>query len=265
LKAAVTAAELGHRVTLLERAAELGGQFRHLRIMPGRAEWFTLITDLEAAASRLGIDVRLGVEATPEIIASLSPDKVIVATGARFDHSGYSSVLPFQSAGIRGASDETVLDPISALQDDAGVGRRVVVMDDVGDYIPLGVATFLAERGHEVELVTPRPYVGAKLYAANEAPTVIARAMRAGVRVSTSSYLSEVAAGSVTIQSVYGGDARVAEVDSVVLSMMRLQNDDLSRALETAALEVQTIGDCLSPGDVDEAVYAGEKAARLIA
>jgi 2,4-dienoyl-CoA reductase-like NADH-dependent reductase (Old Yellow Enzyme family) len=265
LKAAVTAAELGHRVTLLERAAELGGQFRHLRIMPGRGEWFTLITDLEAAASRLGIDVRLGVEATPEIITSLSPDNVIVATGARFDHSGYSSVLPFQSAGIRGASDETVLDPISALQDDADVGRRVVVMDDVGDYIPLGVATFLAERGHEVELVTPRPYVGAKLYAANEAPTVIARAMRAGVRVSTSSYLSEVAAGFVTIQSVYGGNARVAEADSVVLSMMRLQNDDLSRALETVALEVQTIGDCMSPGDVDEAVYAGEKAARLIA
>jgi len=265
LKAAVVAAQRGHRVTLLEQQTELGGQFRHLRILPGRAEWFTLITDLAAAAERLGVDVRLGVRATPAIIAALAPDDVIVATGARFDHSGYSSLLPFQSSGIAGASDDTVFDPISVLENYDQIGKRVVLMEDGGDYMPLGIATLLAERGHEVELVTPRTHIGAKLYGANEAPTVIARTMRSGVRVTTSSYISRVSAGGAVIHSVYGGDPREAPVDTVVLSLMRQQDDELARELADAGIKASVIGDCMSPGDVDEAVYAGEKAARAVA
>jgi 2,4-dienoyl-CoA reductase-like NADH-dependent reductase (Old Yellow Enzyme family)/thioredoxin reductase len=264
LKAAVIAAERGHRVTLLERQGELGGQFRHMRVLPGRAQWATLTDDLTAAAYRLGVDVRLGVDATPELISDLKPDQVIVATGARFDHSGYSSLLPFQLSGIGGASDNTVLDPISVLENPALVGKRVVVMEDRGDYTALGIATLLAERGHQVELVTPRSHIGANLYASVEAPWVVSRAVQAGVRVTASSYLSEVSPGSVTINSVYGGESRKAEVDSVVVALMRQQNDELTGALAQTGIPTQAIGDCDAPGDVDEAVFAAEKAARLI-
>jgi hypothetical protein len=189
---------------------------------------------------------------------------VIVATGARFDHSGYSPLLTFQDAGIRGASDATVIDPLTVLEDYPQVGKRVVVMTDSGDYTPLGIATLLAERDHEVELVTPRSHIGDKLYAPSEAPWLIPRAVQAGVRVTASSYLSEIAPGAVTINSVYGGEGRRAEVDTVVLSLMRLQNDELSRALADSGIPTQAIGDCMSTGEVDDAVYAGEKAARLI-
>lgn len=265
LKAAVVAAQLGHKVTLFERETELGGQFRYLRTLPGRAEWFTLITDLAAAADRLGVQLRLGAHASLEMISDLQADEVIVATGARFDHSGYSSLLPFQPAGIPGASDATVLDPIEVLKNPGRVGKRVLLMEDSGDYISLGIATYLAELGHEAEIVTPRTHIGAKLYGANEAPSVIARAMRAGVRVTASSYISEIFVGSVAVQSVYGGEPRVARADTVVLCLMRLQNNDLARELGTNGIKARVIGDCMSPGDVDEAVYAGEKAARLIA
>jgi 2,4-dienoyl-CoA reductase-like NADH-dependent reductase (Old Yellow Enzyme family) len=264
LKAAVVAAERGHRVTLLEREGELGGQFRHMRTLPGREEWFTLISDLARAAERLDVDVRLGVDASAKDILELTPDRVLVATGAHFDRSGYSSLIPFQTSGIPGASAGTVMDPLSVLEDAQLVGRRVVIMEDSGDYIAIGIATLLAERGHQIELVTPRTHIGTKLYAANEGPWVIARAIRAGVQIAASSYLSDVSPGFATVRSIYGGEGRKVPADSVVLSLMRKQNRALVEELAGSSVPVQAIGDCSSPGDVDEAVYAGEKAAREI-
>src|SRR6185312_2008446 len=64
LKAAETLARRGHRVTLLERDQRLGGQVNLILATPGRQEFGWLSRDLERQARRLGVDIRLGVEAT---------------------------------------------------------------------------------------------------------------------------------------------------------------------------------------------------------
>lgn len=81
LSAAVTAAQRGHKVTLFERTAHLGGQFRFAMRIPGKSDFADSLRYFEAQLSELGVSVRLDTEATREMVAQF--DDVIVATGVR--------------------------------------------------------------------------------------------------------------------------------------------------------------------------------------
>ena len=82
MKAAVTLARRGHSVTLLERDEALGGQVNLILRTPGRDEFGWITRDLEVQLRKTGVDVRLGTEATADLVTGLEPDGVIVATGA---------------------------------------------------------------------------------------------------------------------------------------------------------------------------------------
>src|SRR5262249_885552 len=68
MKAAETVARRGHDVTLVERDERLGGQVNLILLTPGRDEFGWIVRDLEAQLRRLGVDVRLDHQATPETV-----------------------------------------------------------------------------------------------------------------------------------------------------------------------------------------------------
>src|SRR5690606_4133877 len=70
----------GHDVTLIEGSGQLGGTLRFASLAYEPNE--KLLHWLKGQIERSGIDVRLNTRATPESIAMLSPDQVVVATGA---------------------------------------------------------------------------------------------------------------------------------------------------------------------------------------
>ncbi|MGR3541004.1 MAG: oxidoreductase [Hasllibacter sp.] len=79
LMAAITAAERGHRVTLFEREAEIGGQLNMAKVIPGKEEFVGFVDWFERMTQALPIDLRLGAEATADDLDGF--DEVIVATG----------------------------------------------------------------------------------------------------------------------------------------------------------------------------------------
>ena len=81
LSAAVTAASRGHDLTLFERTAHLGGQFRFAMRIPGKSDFADSLRYFEAQLREYGVTVRSGTEATREMVAQF--DEVIVATGVR--------------------------------------------------------------------------------------------------------------------------------------------------------------------------------------
>ena len=82
MRAAVELAADGHTVTLFESSDELGGQLRWARRVPGRESVGLLVDDLERDLAAGGVEVRLGVIATPDLVAETHPDGVVIATGA---------------------------------------------------------------------------------------------------------------------------------------------------------------------------------------
>ncbi|TKD26039.1 NADPH-dependent 2,4-dienoyl-CoA reductase [Rhodobacter capsulatus] len=76
---AIAAAERGHAVKLFEKDAEIGGQLRLARTIPGKEEFVGLTDWFATMLARAGVSLRLNTEAS---VASLGGfDEVVIATG----------------------------------------------------------------------------------------------------------------------------------------------------------------------------------------
>ena len=256
MKFAETAATRGHEVVLVERDMELGGQIRYAARLPYRAAWARLVDDLAASLERLGVEVRLGVPATAADARSHAAELTVVATGSVWDETGFA-VRRVGVAGIPRATDTHVIGPIAALAAPQACGERVVIVDDNGDHLPLGLAEGLATTGHSVTVVTAHPTVGHRLGTDStvDFAWVYPRMLSAGVRVVGFSYLEEVERDHVTLSNVWTGAQDRIGADTVILCMMRHTDDALYHELAQDGAAVVRIGDCVAPREVDDALF----------
>ena len=268
MKTAAVAGSRGHRVTLLEREERLGGHLNLLMALPTRKEWGTAIDNLARAMEVAGVEVRLGEEATPEIVEREKPDAVVVATGSRWDCDGRSQFRPGQ-ARLAGTEQENVVDVGTAtgraLADAGALGQRLVILEETGFYLPLGLAEILAKGGVEVEIVTPRALVGEDVMRTLDLSFVMPRLEEAGVVCTTQTNVDKIEGDRVHVRSVWGGQPRAIEgVDTVVISMLRSPNDALYRALEGRVAELHRVGDVLAPRRPVQSMYEGEELGRAL-
>jgi 2,4-dienoyl-CoA reductase (NADPH2) len=79
LSAATSYAERGYAVTLFEKDAQIGGQFRLARQIPGKEEFAETMRYYARRLEVLGATVRVGIAATVDMLDGF--DEVVVATG----------------------------------------------------------------------------------------------------------------------------------------------------------------------------------------
>lgn len=83
LMAARTAAIRGHQVSLYESQESLGGQFRSAAYPIGKGELSTLTSSYRANLEALNVPVHLNTEVNEELIQTVCPDAIVLATGAK--------------------------------------------------------------------------------------------------------------------------------------------------------------------------------------
>ena len=253
LEAARMAATRGHRVVLFEKAPELGGQVLLAARAPARAEYAGIVRFLVAQIGKLGVHVRLAVEATPPAVLAERPDVVIVATGS------HPHVPP-----LPGCDGKHVVTDRDVLSGEAKVGANVVVVDDVHTQEALSTAELLVEQGKRVEVISPLFYVGQDIGVTSIAP-LYARLHTRGVVLTPGTELRAVEGSTVIVTNVYSGaERRIEAVDTVVLAAGSRSTDSLYRALKGQVAALYAVGDCVAPRGVHQAILDATRVARAI-
>ena len=123
-----------------------------------------MIDHLDVSSRSSGSTSGSGSDLAAAEIMALEPDHVIVATGSAPTERDRSATWPRASWTRRAWTPTTCCRSGTCSSTAAAVGRRVLIVDDgEGGWKGVGLALQLDEDGHEVEFVTPLPYVGAKL------------------------------------------------------------------------------------------------------
>jgi 2,4-dienoyl-CoA reductase (NADPH2) len=253
LKAATVAARRGHRVTLLEKEPRLGGQVVWAVRVASRAEFGDIIRNLLHEIEELGIDVRTGVYATPEMVLAEKPDAVVVATGS----------VPDRHA-IPGADGAAVADVTDILSGEIKPGKRVLVVDRLGFHEATSVAEYLGEQGCEVEVITPTLYVGQDLGVTLDLENWYRQARRLGIKCTPNHSPLSIEGKTVTALHNYSGQmVNFDQADTVVLAVHRKADSGLYESLR-GQVELHRIGDCVAPRRAHAAIIEGEKAGRAL-
>jgi len=243
MEAARVAALRGHDVTLYEKDNQLGGQVNTLVKAPGRDEFGQATRYLTTQMDKLGVKVKLGVEATVDTVKQENPDTVIVATGS----------TPY-IAPLQGSDQDNVVTPSQVLNDEVSVGERVVIFDNTGFQEATTVADFLADRGKKVEIVTPYHFVGIWV-GYTHWPVIWPRLLKKGVVFTVNTALKNISGRSATVANVYTQEERSIDVDTVVMVTGYLPNNGLHQSLLGQVGELYVVGDSNAPRRAMDAIH----------
>ena len=262
MKAAEILARRGHEVVLVERDDRLGGQLNLIVETPGRESFRWITRDIATHMRKNGVEIRLGTEATPELVDQLDPDGTVIATGALPSRTGFSIVAPFVTH-LPGVDGEGVVTSWDAIAGTREIGDRVVVLDDEGTRATAGVCEVLLDRGKEVELVTRWNALFPGTSLTLDQAILYKRLFEKGLSYRLHSWGRGINGRKLTIYNLFSGsEDTLAGVDTVVLATAPIANDSLYFALKQVGREVHRIGDCVAPRKLDHAIYEGYVAGR---
>jgi pyruvate/2-oxoglutarate dehydrogenase complex dihydrolipoamide dehydrogenase (E3) component len=185
-------------------------------------------------------------------------DHVIVATGSLPPDGAFQRALP-QFDDIPGGG--TVLSAEAVMAREVRPGKRVIVLDDGGNWKGCGTAWRLAEDGHEVTIVTPDALVGKELQRmAVDMPLRRALA-RLGVRFLTESAVVHWDGKQAKVASLLDGREQKLKADALVYAATSIADDSLLRDLEKHGIAFTAIGDCTASRQAAFAIHDGRKVA----
>lgn len=160
LEAARVAAERGHNVTVLEAAADPGGQLRLAAQSKRRRDLMGVIDWRMAQCAARDVVFHFNTWAEAADITALDPDIVIVATG------GFPNTELFET----GKENELLTTSWDILSGDIAPGQTMLIYDESGDHPGLQAAEVAAEAGSRVEVMTPDRMVAPDVQGMNLTP-----------------------------------------------------------------------------------------------
>ncbi|MDR1728265.1 MAG: FAD-dependent oxidoreductase [Acidobacteriota bacterium] len=278
MEAARVSAQRGHRVTLLEKSAKLGGMLPLAAMVKGShpEDVMEIVAWFERQLRKLGVEVALGMEVKPDLdaVKALKPDAVFLATGGKAavpDIPGVNRSNVVSGAELhrrlkffsRFFSPET-LRSLSRFY--MPVGKRVVIVG--GSLQGCELAEFLLKRGREVTIVEKADHLGEGLtLAMHEQIFRWFEKKKVPLLPGVLDYAEVNAQGLVVITGkagAEGGDEgvkRTLAADTVIPALPLEPDTSLLEGLRAFVPEVHALGDCLKPGLIVDAVGSATLAA----
>ncbi len=250
---AITAAKRGHEVILCEKSDKLGGILRCEGKVPFKAHLEEYLDYQARLVNKLGIDVRLNTEVTPEYALSLEPDAIVCAVGAEV------SMPPIP--GIKGSN---VMDVVTAYENPEKTADDVVILG--GGLSGTELSIFLTKHfGRKCTIIEMAPEIsngGNFVHGIALDREILA----GGISVQTGTRCIEIKEDGIWGEKADGERVFYKGGTVVVALGMRARNA-VTASLASCAPEFYTVGDCNTPRNIplttDEAQRVGVDIGRL--
>lgn len=243
-KAALTAAQRGHEVILLEKQDHIGGAIHYVAMEYFKVEVKAYLEYLKTQIAKSDIDLRLRVEATPELVRELNPDAVIVAVGA----------LPAKPP-IPGIDSPNVMGFYEAIEKEDRIGQNVVIVGGgtIGAEIGLELSLLKKKNVTIVEMLGELAVQGNMLY-------------KIGLRhkmneTETLQVMLEAGCQKITSDSVYvknkEGEEVILPADTVIIATGVRADKKTAESFYGIVPQTYLVGDCEKPRKIMEATMEG--------
>ncbi|MBX3601269.1 MAG: FAD-dependent oxidoreductase [Rubrivivax sp.] len=292
LACAVTAAERGHEVTLYEATPSIGGQLNLARAVPGKEEFHELVRYFEARTEQEGVQLRLGQRPGADELAAAKFDHIVVATGVRprspriegLDHPkvmGYADLLSgrrqagrrvaiigaggigFDVAeyllhelaphGAENSADHGAAEGVGAFFSEWGV--------DTAPDAPGGLKPPLSPRPlRSVTLLQRKPEKPGRTLGLSTGWALRARLEQRGLQTLSGCTYERIDDAGLHLR--VGAEARVLDVDTIVICAGQESETTLADALRSQGLAPQVIGGAELAAELD-ALRAIDQGTRL--
>lgn len=237
MKAAVTAAQRGHQVILLEKESVLGGQLICSEYDATKQDLKRFKNYLITQLQKTGVEVCLNTKATPEMVREMSADSIILALGA------YPIELP-----LPGKEKNQVFTSIEAYKNLEKTGEHVAIIGGGSIGCELGVD--LARMGRKVTILELGPVLNRTLN--DIMKTALRREMdKCGDRLTALTEVSctEIHEKSVTIRKK-GGEMEEIPADTVIFAAGMRSRLDEANEFFGITQDTDIIGDANRVGTV---------------
>ena len=248
-EAARVAAARGHKVTLYEEKADLGGQWLLASKPPHKEDHLLLLRYLVGQLDKLGVECKCGVKVTPAMVEAVRPDVVLVATGAK------PLVPPIPGVDQRRGRH--------------GVGRSgrwkggAAGAGGGGGLTGLETACFLGEQGKEVVVVEMLKRVGADM-GGMVRWHLMNRTKNLSLKTFVSTQIKEIRPKGVVVVLRNGVEETWDGFDTIVLACGVRPKDELSKQIEGKAKEIHVVGDAAKARRGLEAIRSGSEIGRKL-
>ena len=245
MKAAITAAQRGHQVILLEKTDELGGILKSEQALPFKYEMYQLGLTFARQMEKEGVEVRLNTPATPELLEQLAPDALILAVGS-------SPIVP-PLPGIDGDNVVVVNDYYLKKEK---VADTVVVLG--GGLAGCECAVHLGMEGKQVHLVEMRDSLAVDCNIRHR--PILMQQVDKYTTVHTGLQGLRVTEDGLVCKDGEGKEVLIPG-KTVICAVGQRSNRDTVNELRGCAPFVREIGDCARVSNITNAVYQGYHAA----
>ncbi len=251
MKAAITCAQRGHQVVLLEKSARLGGQLCYVAQEHYKDEVRRLLAYLLIQVDKHNIDVRLNTAATKDLIKEINPDSLILALGGK-------ETVP----SIKGLEGKNVCLGTEIIGKEKETGQRVLVIGGgtIGSEIALELAEIHRKDVTLVELGDELASQGNLLY-----KIALKQKMRPlnNLTVHLQTNCLEVKDKLAVLEH---SDGKIEEVayDNIVICTGIRPNVKEAYSFYHLVPDTNMIGDCVQPRKIQEAIFEGHSLALSI-
>jgi 2,4-dienoyl-CoA reductase (NADPH2) len=264
MEAARVAALRGHKVTICEKTAKLGGLLPLASMLKDieTDELLALIKYLDHQMTKAGVTVKLNTEVDAALIAQLKPDVVIVAAG------GIDSIMDIPGINgkniVTGAKLHGQLKFYSRFFSPKTLARLTKVWMPIGkNVVVIGgtihgceLAEFLIKRGRKVTIIHSGTEIGEGMTGDDQFQFLRWIAEK-DAAIITGATVDKITKNGLSIK--IGGKEQTIVADTIALALPLQSNPSLLKQLEGKLTEIYAIGDCNEPHLIADAIAGGSR------